>query len=328
MSSETPSVHERQRGEIVAEIPRWYSPGVHLAVPAALGLAATLGAIVRVHGLRPIELLAVPITLLLAFALERRTHKSILHRRMPLLSTLYVRHAARETDPIADRDKLVRRLTQVLAALLTVVEAGMGFLYGVTTLRAADGYEHHLSVGGVLAAAGLIADRTTQIRKYVLPNHVTESGKMTLPNGWHVTPAGRHIRLAGDLPMKMIVTRDGKLLVNTAGWHDHDVNVIDMKSEKLEQSFDVGKSWDGMSLDPATGMVYISSGGTHPSMAEQATYYANNTYGTWTHIVNNGLMYQVHGGINKFAWFNDPIPSNTQQFFQTPFGVPVSPTCT
>src|SRR5215475_15946967 len=36
----------------------------------------------------------------------------------------------------------------------------------------------------------------------------------------------------------------------------------------------------------------ISSGGTHPSMAEQDSFYANNTYGTWTHIVNNGLMFQ------------------------------------
>src|SRR5580704_9031780 len=114
----------------------------------------------------------------------------------------------------------------------------------------------------VIAAAALIADRTTQLRKYVLPDHTTADGKMLLPNGWHVTPAGRHIKLPGDLPMKMIVTSDGKLLVNTAGWHDHDVNVIDIKSEKLEQSFDIGKNWDGMSLDPASGTVFLSSGGT------------------------------------------------------------------
>ncbi len=31
-------------------------------------------------------------------------------------------------------------------------------------------------------------------------------------------------------------------------------------------------------------------------MASDETYYSNNTYGTWTHIVNNGLMMQVHGG--------------------------------
>ncbi len=114
----------------------------------------------------------------------------------------------------------------------------------------------------IVSVAGLIADRTTQLRKYVLPDRLTTDGKMVLPNGWRVTPAGRHIKLPGDLPMKMIVTGDGKLLVNTAGWHDHDVNVIDIKTEKLEQSFDIGKNWDGMSLDPASGTVFISSGGT------------------------------------------------------------------
>jgi YVTN family beta-propeller protein len=123
----------------------------------------------------------------------------------------------------------------------------------------------------VIAAAGLIADRTAQSRKYSLPNHISTDGKMLLPNGWRITPAGRHIKLAGDLPMKMIVTKDGKLLVNTAGWHDHDVHVIDIKSEKLEQSFDIGKNWDGMSLDPASGTVYISSGGTpKPGYEESA----------------------------------------------------------
>jgi hypothetical protein len=67
----------------------------------------------------------------------------------------------------------------------------------------------------------------------------------------------------------------------------------------------------------------ISSGGTHPSMASDESYASNNTYGTWTHIINNSLMMQVHGGINKFAWFDDPIPSNSQPFHSTPFGVPV-----
>jgi YVTN family beta-propeller protein len=114
----------------------------------------------------------------------------------------------------------------------------------------------------VVAAAGLIADRTTQTRKYVLPDRLTAEGKMVLPNGWRTSPAGRHIKLPGDMPMKMIVTADNKLIVNTAGWHDHNVHVIDLKSEKLEQSFDVGKNWDGMSLDPTTGSLFISSGGT------------------------------------------------------------------
>jgi len=67
----------------------------------------------------------------------------------------------------------------------------------------------------------------------------------------------------------------------------------------------------------------ITSGGTHPSMAESDSYYSNNTYGTWTHVFNNNLMMQVHLGLDLFDWFDDPIPSNNQQFYNAPFGVPV-----
>ena len=111
-------------------------------------------------------------------------------------------------------------------------------------------YAYLASGLALAAAAGLIAQKTMQQRKYVLPDHIDSQGRTTLPNGWRITPAGRHIKLPGDLPMKMVVMDDGKLLVNTAGWHDHDVDVIDMKTEKLEQSLDVGKNWDGMSFEP------------------------------------------------------------------------------
>ena len=30
-------------------------------------------------------------------------------------------------------------------------------------------------------------------------------------------------------------------------------------------------------------------------------------------------MMQVHGGYNGFSWFNDAIPSNDVQFYNTPF---------
>src|SRR5436190_8922897 len=112
----------------------------------------------------------------------------------------------------------------------------------------------------VLAVIALIGAKVKQERRYLLPNKLSE-GRTTLPNGWRISPAGRHIKLPGDLPMKMIVTADDRLLVNTAGWHDHTVNVIDLKTEKLAQTFDVAKNWDGMSLDPSTGTVFVSGGG-------------------------------------------------------------------
>ncbi len=66
----------------------------------------------------------------------------------------------------------------------------------------------------------------------------------------------------------------------------------------------------------------ISSGTAHPSTAEQLRQRTNNVYATWTHVVTPRLMVQLHGGYNGFAWFNDAIPSNDVQFYNTPFFVP------
>ena len=68
----------------------------------------------------------------------------------------------------------------------------------------------------------------------------------------------------------------------------------------------------------------ISSGTSHPSTADNLKSYATNFVGTWTHAASSNLMMQVQGGVNQFAWFDDPIPSNTDApFYNTPFGVPV-----
>ena len=87
-------------------------------------------------------------------------------------------------------------------------------------------------------------------------------GATLLPNGWQVTPAGRHIALPGDMPLTIILTHDGKsLLVNTAGYHDHSVSVIDVATEKLVQSVNVGSDWAGMSLAPDGAQVFLSGAG-------------------------------------------------------------------
>jgi hypothetical protein len=66
----------------------------------------------------------------------------------------------------------------------------------------------------------------------------------------------------------------------------------------------------------------ITSGTTHPSMAEQDQSYASNVIGTWSHVVRANMTMQVTGGINRFSWYNDAIPSNDVPFHQTPFFVP------
>ena len=98
------------------------------------------------------------------------------------------------------------------------------------------------------------------------PDQRSANGALTLPNGWRITPAGEHVELPGDLPMKMYVIAGGsKLLVNTGGFHDHSLSVIDLKSHKLESSIDLVKSWDGMAFDSSSGTAYISGGGKLPA---------------------------------------------------------------
>jgi hypothetical protein len=95
-----------------------------------------------------------------------------------------------------------------------------------------------------------------------LPDVTDSTGAVTLPNGWRVTPAGTHIQLPGDLPMKMQVLAGGsQLLVNTGGYHDHSLSVIDTASRKISTTLDVIKTWDGMAFDPSSGVVYLSGGG-------------------------------------------------------------------
>ncbi len=82
-----------------------------------------------------------------------------------------------------------------------------------------------------------------------------------LPNGYRVTPAGIPVALPGDMPVRMIVSPDGsKLLVETAGFHDQGVDVVDLKTNKLTQTVDLHKCWQGMSLSADGQTVYLASG--------------------------------------------------------------------
>jgi hypothetical protein len=145
MSAETAPVHERRRVAILGNIPRWYSPTLHLAVPTAVGLAVMAGAVSRMHGLHPVELLTVPLTLLAAFGFEWRVHQLVLHRRTKGLGLLYDRHELQHHvvftfDDMAMRERrewwlvLMPAYAVVLVALLSApIAAGAGALFGANT---------------------------------------------------------------------------------------------------------------------------------------------------------------------------------------------------
>ena len=129
--------------------------------------------------------------------------------------------------------------------------AAYGLTLGLTAALAGFGLSHALRP-------------VTAAKPVTQPDLPDGSGTGTrLPNGWHITPAGTAIALPGDLPLTMVWSHDGKyLLVNTGGYHDHEVSVIDRVAGKITQSVNLGKDWAGMCFDPEGDDLYVSGGGT------------------------------------------------------------------
>ncbi|MBK8555908.1 MAG: bifunctional YncE family protein/alkaline phosphatase family protein [Lewinellaceae bacterium] len=86
------------------------------------------------------------------------------------------------------------------------------------------------------------------------------SQRVTLPNGWSLTPAGHHLPL-GDLPLQAAVSPDGRFLaVNNNGVDKHLLQVFDTHQEAMVCEVGIDKSWYGLSFS-ADGKRLFASGG-------------------------------------------------------------------
>jgi YVTN family beta-propeller protein len=87
-----------------------------------------------------------------------------------------------------------------------------------------------------------------------LPNPVL------LPNGWSLTPAGRHVQL-GDLPLQMVISPDGRLgAITNNGVGKQSIQLIDLRSEAIVHTEPIAKAWYGLAFS-ADGQKLYASGG-------------------------------------------------------------------
>ncbi|MEO7531383.1 MAG: hypothetical protein ABIS69_08230, partial [Sediminibacterium sp.] len=106
-----------------------------------------------------------------------------------------------------------------------------------------------LSFGLIIAALGF-AQTIEQI----------ESKKLTLPNGWSLTPVGRSFPL-GDLPLNIAVSKSKKLMaVTNNGQGVQSIQLIDPTSEKILDSVVIPKSWYGLQFSSDEKKLYASGG--------------------------------------------------------------------
>ncbi|WP_207423171.1 bifunctional YncE family protein/alkaline phosphatase family protein [Desertivirga brevis] len=93
-----------------------------------------------------------------------------------------------------------------------------------------------------------------------LPTNNPKAGKVLLPNGWSLSPAGRSLPL-GDLPLNTALSSNKKYLaVTNNGQGDQSILLIDPKSEKRLDSVSIKKAWYGLKFNEKSDQLYVSGG--------------------------------------------------------------------
>ena len=84
--------------------------------------------------------------------------------------------------------------------------------------------------------------------------------RVRLPNGWHISPAGRSLPL-GDLPLNIAVSSTKKYIaVTNNGQSIQSIQLIDPKTELVLHTVIIPKSWYGLKFSADEKFLYASGG--------------------------------------------------------------------
>jgi YVTN family beta-propeller protein len=87
-----------------------------------------------------------------------------------------------------------------------------------------------------------------------------ESNRVTLPNGWKLTPVGKLLPL-GDLPLNIAVSPSKKLAaITNNGESDQTIQLVDIEKEVILDSIIIGKAWLGLTFSGDGKYLYASGG--------------------------------------------------------------------
>lgn len=87
-----------------------------------------------------------------------------------------------------------------------------------------------------------------------------EAQRVTLPNGWKLTPVGKMLPL-GDLPLNIAIAPSEKIAaVTNNGQSVQSIQLIDIERQVILDSIEIGKSWLGLTFS-ADGKYLYASGG-------------------------------------------------------------------
>ncbi|MCU7548308.1 bifunctional YncE family protein/alkaline phosphatase family protein [Chitinophagaceae bacterium LB-8] len=92
-----------------------------------------------------------------------------------------------------------------------------------------------------------------------LENELSKN-RVRLPNGWHLSPAGRSLQL-GDLPLNIAVSTSKRYMaVTNNGQSIQSIQLIDPRTEKVLHNVIIPKSWYGLKFSRDEKFLYASGG--------------------------------------------------------------------
>ncbi|MBL7759463.1 MAG: bifunctional YncE family protein/alkaline phosphatase family protein [Sediminibacterium sp.] len=87
-----------------------------------------------------------------------------------------------------------------------------------------------------------------------------ESKKLTLPNGWSLTPVGRNFPL-GDLPLNIVLSKSKKrMAVTNNGQSVHSIQLIDPVTETVLDTKEIARAFYGLAFSADEKKLYASGG--------------------------------------------------------------------
>jgi DNA-binding beta-propeller fold protein YncE len=90
--------------------------------------------------------------------------------------------------------------------------------------------------------------------------NLNASGKVMLPNGWALSPAGESLPL-GDLPLNMAISKSKKwMAVTNNGQSTQTIQLINTLTDKIEDNIVVDKAWLGLAFSKDEKYLYASGG--------------------------------------------------------------------
>ena len=123
------------------------------------------------------------------------------------------------------------------------------------------------AAGDPVAKPRPIGEATT-----ALPGPLPAGNGFDLPNGWRVTPAAMPVADLNDLILKMLPSKDGKVIVALhSGYQPHGLSVIDATTHKVVQEVPLKSSWLGLSWSADGKTLYVSGGNANGEKKEAAS---------------------------------------------------------